>query len=435
MTQQYGFRSTRNLAEVEDRDECLDNLGIDRRDLSILVGTGNAGVTSGDYNNCQGLTSSLESQITALSAIPGPLITTLSGKIKKAGDTGITTISGTTLNNDRGYYNTTFGIFSTSTSSFFSTVSGSDYTNGGQYLLGNVSFPSGVTASGITYKGTTLAWNSYFIRYPSYFQLKDSGDVIRYLPLYLAPPSALTSNVIWLDGEYSQFGLSGTSVSEWRDVLGRTSAVQSTASLQPTRATSEINDKPGVRFDGSNDSLSLGFLNGALPSAATLVVVFSLTNPSVTGDTDYAVLTNVANSSASWSGSWGLFTTGLVSGFPSTYPVNGTCVVSIRCSATYGLEYRLNGVRTDYRSTGFTFGTSGEFLIGGRRVFGGTIHALALYNEVLDDKTLTAQEEYFRWRYGFVYDPDAADMTYTRVLHDENLSPVQLEDGTVLEVG
>jgi hypothetical protein len=45
MTQQFGFRASRSLAEVENRDACWDNLGIDRRDLALLVGSSAAGVT------------------------------------------------------------------------------------------------------------------------------------------------------------------------------------------------------------------------------------------------------------------------------------------------------------------------------------------------------------------------------------------------------
>ena len=57
MTQQYGFRAASNLSEVEDKNDCIDNLGIDRRDLALLAGTSAAGVTEADYQAIIGLTS------------------------------------------------------------------------------------------------------------------------------------------------------------------------------------------------------------------------------------------------------------------------------------------------------------------------------------------------------------------------------------------
>ena len=63
------------------------------------------------------------------------------------------------------------------------------------------------------------------------------------------------------------------------------------------------------------------------------------------------------------------------------------------------------------------------------------LYALAIYNEVLDDKVLKAQEEYFRWRYGFTApNPDAAAFSYTKVIHDEDTTPFLLEDDSILEV-
>lgn len=436
MTQQYGFRTNRNLAEVLNRNTCLDNLKIDRRDLSLLVGTSAAGVTSGDYQNCKGLTSNLESQIITLSALPGPVISSLNLKAKNTGDTFTGNVSANVVNVSGGYRDSTSNVYSTSTSSFFVPITGNTYTGGGQYLLGNTLFPSGVTTSSLNYLGTSLAWNSYYVRHRSYFEVKDSGNTTRYIPLYVAPPSSLPSNVIWLDSEYSQITTSGGAVSAWRDVLSRTTAIQETAANRPTYVASEINDKPCLSFDGTNDVLSLGQIGGALSSGATVIAVFSLTTSSFSGDSDYAILTNLNNANSSWSSGWGLFTSSLVSSFPAAPPVNGTHVVSIRASSTYGLEYRLNGSRGSYLApTGFTYTPGGDYLIGSRRPFRGMLYALAIYNEVLDDKVLKAQEEYFRWRYGFTApNPDAAAFSYTKVIHDEDTTPFLLEDDSILEV-
>lgn len=432
--QQYGFRASLNLAELLDRNSCWDNLGIDRRDLSLLVGTASAGVQSSDYQNCYGLTDFLESQITTQSALPGPLLTNLQGRIRNTGDTNIQNLSGSALNNDRAYIDSKYRIYSASSQSYFSPIKAPDYSSGGQYLSGTVAFPVGLQVTGLNYQGVTKNWSSYFVRYPRYAQVTDSGNTQRYAPLYLAPPAAVSSNVLWLDSEYSSISAPGGSVASWNDVQGRGSAAQATSSRQPKRISGELNGRAGVQFDGVSQYLDLSFNTALIPTAATLIAVFSLSTTASSGDTDYAILTSLNNSSSSWSGSWGLFTSNLVSGFPSYAPVNGTHVVSIRISNTYGLEYRLNGVRRSYLAPGaFSYDVSGSYQIGGRRPFSGSLYALALYNTILDDKELRSQETYFRWRYGFDFpNPDADSFDYTQLINDEQFEYLQLEDGSLL---
>ena len=60
---------------------------------------------------------------------------------------------------------------------------------------------------------------------------------------------------------------------------------------------------------------------------------------------------------------------------------------------------------------------------------------LALFNEVLSDAELLSQEEYLRWRYGFVFDPDAIDLSFAKVIHDERTSEFRLEDDSIVEAG
>jgi len=89
MAQQYGFRASSNLSEVQDRNACWNNLGINRNDLPLLVGTSAAGVTSADYQAIAGLTSSLESQIVAAVSGSSSTLSILQGKIVKTGDFNI----------------------------------------------------------------------------------------------------------------------------------------------------------------------------------------------------------------------------------------------------------------------------------------------------------------------------------------------------------
>jgi hypothetical protein len=442
MTQQFGFRASRSLAEVEDRDDCWDNLGIDRRDLALLVGTSAAGVTEGDYFNCKDLTTFLEPQISGLTVGASSGLTAMLGKISKNGDSGITFLSGATVNNDRAYYNANFDIISASTNSYFSPTASGGYSNGAQYLIGPVSIPS-LTISGINFRGETKNWSSYFVKSRQYFQFTDNAATQRYAPLYLAPPSALSSSVLWLDSEYSAITLDGGGVSRWEDVLGRGSAAQTESGFMPTVLASELNGKDGIYFDGSNDFLNIGTIGGSIPSGATLVAVFSISNSLSAGDTNYSIVSSLANVSSAWrGGSWGLFTNALIGGFPANMPVNGTFVATVRASSAYGLEMRVNGERLSFITPpSYSYSSAGNFVMGvsdstsRSQAFRGSIHALALFSEVLSDTQVNSMEEYFRWRYGFVFDPDAAALSYTQTLHTERNAIWLLEDGSEVEAG
>jgi hypothetical protein len=108
-------------------------------------------------------------------------------------------------------------------------------------------------------------------------------------------------------------------------------------------------------------------------------------------------------------------------------PFNGTWVMSVRISASYGLEVRVNGTRVDYKSTGFTFTGGDTFFIGANPgsagFLNGDIHSIALYNRILTDKELRTVEECFAWRYDGVYDPDRI-----QALQLEDFASIELED-------
>ena len=444
MTQQFGFRATRSLAEVEDKNACWDNLGINRSDLPLLVGTSAAGVTEGDYFNCKNLNSSLEAQVTTLSAGAASGFVAMAGKISKNGDSGISALSGTIINNDRAYYNGNYNIISASTNSFFSPITASGYSSGAQYLIGSTYLPN-LTISGLTFAGETREWSNYFIKYRSYLRLTDSGSTSRFSPLYLAPPTAVPSNVLWLDGEFSSFTIEDGGIKRWDDVIQRGSASQTTSANRPTLVTSELASKPAVFFDGSNDFLSLGSIGGSIPTGATLIVLFSLSGTNgVTGDSDYCILSSLNNVSSAWrNGQWGLFTASLIGGFPSaaTMPANGTILATVRASSAHGLEFRINGSRQSFIAPGsYTYSSDGNFVIGvsdattAGHAFRGYIHSLALFDEVLSDAELNSQEEYFRWRYDFVWDPDALALTSTKIIQGEQFEILEFENGAFFEV-
>ena len=123
-------------------------------------------------------------------------------------------------------------------------------------------------------------------------------------------------------------------------------------------------------------------------------------------------------------------------------PVNGTLIMSVRASTAYGLEFRLDGVRQSFIAPpSYTYSRAGNFVIGvsdsvsRSNAFQGSISSLALFNEVLSDAELFSQEEYLRWRYSFVFNPDATDLSFTKVIHDERVNEFRLEDDSILEAG
>jgi hypothetical protein len=430
MAQQYGFRASSNLSEVQDRNACWDNLGINRNDLPLLVGTSASGVTSADYQAIIGLTGILENQIVATVSGASSTLSILQGKIAKTGDSSIGNIFAAIVNNDRPYANAANTIYGPSTASFFSPVNASGFTSGAQYKLGPVVTTTS-TISGFNYDGIAPSWNDYYVRYKQYLAIQEQPSwTQRRSPLYLAPPSQFEGNALWLDSEFSTF-VQDTGVKQWRDVLGRGGAIQDTAANQPTLVANRLNGKPGIVFDGSNDSLSLGNIGGLFPSAVTFIVLLTIGEPNARGDTDYNILGTLNNISNRWrdgtgNGSFGLFTSTLQNGFPERMPANGTYVMTVQASQALGLSIRINSLQTGIRSNRFvasiTYDPGTVYVVGANAnatggFFGGTLYSMAFFNKILSEKELRSIEEYFAWRYDYVFDPDRSQ---TVELEDEN---------------
>jgi hypothetical protein len=415
MAQQYGFRASSNLSEVQDRNACWDNLGINRNDLPLLVGTSASGVTSADYQAIIGLTGILENQIVATVSGASSTLSILQGKIAKTGDSSIGNIFAAIVNNDRPYANAANTIYGPSTASFFSPVNASGFTSGAQYKLGPVVTTTS-TISGFNYDGIAPSWNDYYVRYKQYLAIQEQPSwTQRRSPLYLAPPSQFEGNALWLDSEFSTF-VQDTGVKQWRDVLGRGGAIQDTAANQPTLVANRLNGKPGIVFDGSNDSLSLGNIGGLFPSAVTFIVLLTIGEPNARGDTDYNILGTLNNISNRWrdgtgNGSFGLFTSTLQNGFPERMPANGTYVMTVQASQALGLSIRINSLQTGIRSNRFvasiTYDPGTVYVVGANAnatggFFGGTLYSMAFFNKILSEKELRSIEEYFAWRYDYV---------------------------------
>lgn len=445
MLQQYGFRASLNLTEILSKDVCLDNLGIDRTDLPLLVGTASSGVTAKDYQAIIGLKSNLELQMVPLVSGSTNIIASLSGKASRSGDTFTGSVVASTINNDRPYYNSSYSIFGPSTVSYFSPVNASGFSSGAQYEMGPV-YAANTTVSGFNFIGSTKSWDNYFVRYKQYAQIiQDSTSGVATVPLYLAPPSSLLSNKVWLDSEYSYLlADENGAVNLWQDVLGRAYAVQSTVANRPILTANLRNSKPGVVFDGVSDFLSLGNLGDLFPTAATAIIVASIGVSGVPGDTDYNLFGTLNNTTNRWrsaasTGSLGAFSNTVQSGFPSAMPSNGTYVFSLTASNAQGLQMRTNSIITATKSnspvvqvtysggTAYTIGANAD---GSAGFLNGVIYAIALFDQVLTGKELRSIEEYFAWRFDFVYDPDRS-----QGFELENSLPLETEGGVTFLLG
>lgn len=429
MTQQYGFRASNNLSEVLDRNVCLDNLGIDRRDLPLLVGTSDAGVVPADYQAIIGLTSNLEQQIVTLTGYASAQLSGISTRAAATGDTFTGTIVADIINNDRPYTTQSGVIIGPSTVSYFSPASGGVFSSGGQYRLGPVT-ASTITTSGLNYTGSVNQWSNQYVRYKNFATVQEQPSwTARRIPLFLPPPTAISGCVMWLDAEFSEFQLDGSNgVLQWKGVGNGPVAAQTTTANCPLYVTNVMNGKPAVRFDGSNDFLSMGNLGYLAPSGATIVCKIRIL------DSNYNVFSTLNNSACRWNdgagnADLGVFTTTVRDNFHPLAENNGTFTFAIRCSQTYGLEMRENSVRVGYQASGFTYTGGDTYLLGAapgtNGPFNGDIHSFAMFNRVLTDKEVRTVEEYFAWRYDGVYDPDR-----TQLLQLEDFEPIELEDGT-----
>lgn len=435
MAQRYGLGVDNNLSDVENNVTALRYLGFLPEDLYILPNTGASGVSATDYINCSGLKYHLEPQTSQLLTRATNLVNNQSLYVANSGDVNIGSLYAPTVNADRGYTDLGNYIYATSSGSFFSTTNPSgDYSQGGQYKVGSLRADT-TTVSGLGYTAPTTDWNDTYVKYRNYIPLKNqAGTAADYVPTYLAPPTVLQSNVLWFDSEYSTFTLDGSNnVSEWQDVYGRGTLVQTASAARPAYTTNVLNGKPGVVFNGSQ-SLVSPTIHPLVPQAATVITVFRV------ADSLYNVIGTLNSSSNRWrdsngNGDFGLFTDAIQSNFPTNMPIVGTFFSTVRISQNFGLDFRLNGVQKTFKSGGgFTYDSTGAFIVGRSastaNSFTGDIYAICVFDRVLNDVELATMEEYFAWRYDFVYDPGRA-----QPLELELGGTIDDESGTALTLG
>ena len=88
--------------------------------------------------------------------------------------------------------------------------------------------------------------------------------------------------MLWLDASQITGLSDGDPVTTWTDMSGNSrNATQGTASLKPTYRTSVVNGQPGVRFDGTDDAMTIASL--PIPSDATIFIVAKNSQQAGTG--------------------------------------------------------------------------------------------------------------------------------------------------------
>lgn len=439
MAQQFGLRSSLNLADVENRNECLDRLKIDKNDLSLLHETSDAGLVNADYLAMQGLSGNVEQQLASINTSLEAGAVSVDAKISRNGSSGVGNLTVPTLAIDRPATTTGITIYGPSTASFFSPASASGFSAGAEYKLGPVGATT-ATVSGLRHDGTLLDWGDYYAPYKYDLQVQQEPSwTNKRVPLYLPPPSQIAGNVRWFDTEHSSFVLDGSDgVEQWQDVLGRGNAVQTTAARRPVKTDNYLFDKPGVVFDPEDSQfLDLGNLSGLFPEGATAIIVATIGDPSVPiGRTAYNLLGSLDDNTALWrqgigsgNGRFGLFTKSIQNGFPQAMPDNGTYIFTVQASQTLGLTIRsnsaLSGAISNERTLQVVYDPGNAYTIGAPNrsstsgFFRGAVYAIALFNRVLTTREVRTMEEYFAWRYDFTYDPSRTQ-------------PIELETGVDL---
>jgi hypothetical protein len=110
----------------------------------------------------------------------------------------------------------------------------------------------------------------------------------------------VSGNTLWLKADDLSLA-NAAAVSSWTDASATgNNAVQATATNQPTFRTNVINGKPVVRFDGSNDFLTLN-TNPSPPASHTIFAVISTSNYAA-GDVFFGAYSGALTSS--WAALW-----------------------------------------------------------------------------------------------------------------------------------
>jgi hypothetical protein len=226
-------------------------------------------------------------------------------------------------------------------------------------------------------------------RYPQVFGHGDDGF----------DPSSIAGLAVWLDATQIA-STDGTALSSWSDASGGGHhATQASGTLQPTYQTNELNGKPVVRFDGTDDFMTLGNLSATFPAAATLFVVFTPVTESA-----YSVYEHDSTNGfwrfSDGNGYWRTFRSARVDGY-IVMPASGNHMVSLVSSAATWQAY-LDGVGGGAQAAAYQAGTSHEIgrSQGNAEYLAGDIAEVLVYDSALSDGNRVAVQTYLQAKWG-----------------------------------
>ena len=212
-----------------------------------------------------------------------------------------------------------------------------------------------------------------------------------------------TSNlVLWLRSDQI-VGLSDADpISTWPDLSGLGYDAVSSGTLRPLYKTSILNGHPAVRFDGSDDEMSIASVGTELSTDAHLFIVCSLNSES-----SYNVY-NHGNVDSWWrytdgDGYLGCFRTARINSYPATMPTTGNHRFELRSDGS-NYEFFLDTVSKGAQAASFAAGTSHTI---GRpddsnaaKYFAGDIFEIILYSAIQSAGSISAINSYLASRYG-----------------------------------
>jgi hypothetical protein len=195
----------------------------------------------------------------------------------------------------------------------------------------------------------------------------------------------------------------GAAVATWGDVSGNgNSATQGTGANQPTFQTNELNGKPVVRFDGTNDALGVaGITNN---KAARTVLIVARRDPAATGwrralawATNAGLNTSDAATNWRWSTTQAAATTDIGGNYTSFQ------IVTLKFASTGSLQPYIDGLVSvaafdpdDVYQSG-----SAALQLGGDAsgFWQGDIAEVIVYDTALSDTDRKKVEDYLRRKY------------------------------------
>jgi len=206
-------------------------------------------------------------------------------------------------------------------------------------------------------------------------------------------PGSFAGLIVWLAARMETAFADNDDVGTWTDHSGLGhDATQATADNKPHYKTGIINGNAVLRFDGTNDTMTLGDLSAHFATAATVFVVASACS-------QYNLYTTHSNGDAdiywntSGTGYFGPFRTGRYEGWPAVVPTTGNHLWVVKSvTGVGGYEVIIDNISKGVQNATHAAGTA-HGLSENKRLTG-DIAEVILYDTVLSAGNIDIIEAY-----------------------------------------